>query len=207
MDTRIRDLLQQISTLEEDLRTAIHEQEAQVSFTIQGKRVEFERSVHEAHRKLKRNLFQWLVKDRPQNLITGPIIYAMIVPLMLADLCITFYQASCFPIYGIAKVKRGDYIVFDRHRLAYLNLIERFHCEYCAYANGLLAYLGEIISRTELYFCPIKHARKVLGKHAHYAEFLEYGDSTDFHLKLEEFRVASARQPSETKSPAANSSL
>lgn len=193
MDKRILDLMQQIKALEEELRDALHAQESRVNFTIHGKRVEFERSIRQAHQQLKRNFFRWLVTDRPQNLLTGPVIYTMIVPLLIADLFISFYQATCFPIYGIAKVKRGDYIVFDRHQLGYLNLIERIHCEYCAYANGLMAYLTEIIARTELYFCPIKHARKVLGKHAHYAKFLEYGDSAEFHARLEEFRAASGK--------------
>ena len=201
MDTRIRDLLQQIGALEDDLRSALHERESRVNFTIRGKRVEFERGIRQAHQKLKRNFFRWLTTDRPQNLITGPIIYAMIVPLAVVDLLVTFYQASCFPVYGIAKVRRADYIVFDRHRLGYLNFIERFHCEYCAYGSGLMAYLTEIIARTEQYFCPIKHARKILGTHAHYAQFLEYGDAADFHARLEAFRSASAKAPDDPAPP------
>lgn len=201
MDTRIRELLQQIGSLEEDLRTALHERESRVHFIIRGKRIEFEREIRQTHQKLKRNFFRWLTTDRPQNLITGPIIYAMIVPLAVLDLFVTFYQASCFPIYGIAKVRRADYIVFDRRHLGYLNIIERFHCEYCSYASGLMAYLTEIIARTEQYFCPIKHARKVLGVHVHYARFLAYGDATDFHARLEAFRVASARAPDDSPPP------
>ncbi len=192
MDTRIRDLLGQITALEDELRTALHEREARVHFTIRGKRVEFEREVRQVHEKLKRSFFRWLATDRPQNLVTGPVIYGMALPLAMLDLLVTLYQAACFPIYGIAKVKRGDYIVFDRHQLGYLNFIERFHCEYCAYANGLLAYATEIIGRTEQYFCPIKHARKMLGAHSRYEHFLAYGDSADFHARLEAYRVASA---------------
>jgi len=195
MDARIRDLLHQISALEDELRAALHERESRVHFTIRGKRIEFEREIRHLHRRLRRNIFRWLTTDRPQNLITGPIIYGMALPLAMFDLLITFYQASCFPIYGIAKVRRGDYIVFDRHHLGYLNFIERFHCEYCAYANGLIAYATEIIARTEQYFCPIKHARKVLGTHSRYAHFLDFGDAADFHARLEAFRTACGRQP------------
>jgi len=101
-----------------------------------------------------------------------------------------FYQATCFPIYGISRVRRSDYIVFDRRHLAYLNFIEKFDCLYCSYGNGLMAYATEIFARTEQYFCPIKHAQKVLGKHARYKYFLDYGDATDLHKKFEEIRVA-----------------
>jgi hypothetical protein len=198
MDTRIRDLLGQIASLQDELRTALHERESRIHFTINGKRVEFERGVRQAHLRLKRNFFRWLATDRPQNLITGPIIYGMAIPLVMLDFFITLYQAACFPIYRIAKVRRGDYIVFDRHQLGYLNFIERFHCEYCAYGTGLIAYATEIVARTEQYFCPIKHARKILGVHAHYEGFIAYGDSADYHARLEQYRKASAKVAAKT---------
>jgi hypothetical protein len=189
MNDRIRHLLDQMSLLEEDLRVAIHEQEASALFQIKGKRVEFEESIRQAHLRLKSGFFHWLVTYRPQNLITGPIIYSMIVPLAILDFFVSLYQATCFPIYGIARVSRADYFVYDRQHLEYLNFIEKFHCTYCAYANGLIAYVTEIVGRTEEYFCPIKHARKILGTHARYARFLEYGDAADYEVRLEEFRV------------------
>jgi len=190
MNEKISAILAQMASLEDELRTAIAAQESQMFFVIKGKRVEFEASVKAAHRKLKTNFFRWLVTNRPQNLITGPIIYGMIFPLMMIDLCVSFYQWACFPIYGVTKVRRSDYIVFDRRHLGYLNFIEKFHCTYCEYGNGLMSYMAEILARTEEYFCPIKHAHKVLGMHSHYNRFLAYGDAADYEAKLEAYRVA-----------------
>ncbi len=188
MNNRVQQLLDQITALEDELRTALSEQPSSIFFQIKGKRVEFEHSVQQAHRRLKTNFFRWLVNNRPQNLITGPIIYAMIIPLVITDIFITFYQLTCFPIYGIKKVRRGDYIIFDRQQLNYLNFIEKFHCTYCAYGSGMIAYISEIVARTEQYFCPIKHARKVLGTHARYARFLDFGEAENYEARLEEFR-------------------
>lgn len=200
MNEKIRQLLDQMSALEDDLRREVQAQEASALYKIKGKRVEFEAAVRQAHRQLKTSFFRWLVTNRPQNLITGPIIYSMIVPMVMLDLCVSFYQATCFPIYGITKVRRGDYIVFDRQQLGYLNFIEKFHCTYCAYGNGLIAYVSEIIGRTEEYFCPIKHARKMLGAHSRYARFLAYGEAQDYEAKLEQFRVGLGdKQPPERK--------
>jgi len=193
MNDRIRQLLNQIAALEEELRVEIQQHEAGLLFQIKGKRIEFEQSIEEAHRRLKSGFFHWLVTYRPQNLITGPIIYSVILPLVILDIFVTIYQAVCFPIYGVTKVCRGDYIVFDRQQLEYLNFIEKFHCTYCAYGAGLIAYVGEIVARTEQYFCPIKHARKVLGTHRRYANFLDYGEADDYEAKLEKFRVALSR--------------
>ena len=190
MNDRISHILAQMAVLDAELRTAVHAQENRMFFQIDGKRVQFERSVKAAHRKLKKNFFRWLVTDRPQNLITGPLIYGMAIPLLMLDVCVSFYQWACFPIYGIVKVKRSDYLVFDCRHLSYLNFIEKFHCTYCEYGNGLMGYMREILARTEAYFCPIKHAHKILGTHAHYKRFLDYGDAADYEAKLEAFRVA-----------------
>lgn len=62
------------------------------------------------------------------------------------------------------------------------------------YTNGLIAYAREILARTEQYWCPIKHAHKVLGTHDRYALFLDYGDAEECHRKLEALREAIRQQ-------------
>jgi len=46
------------------------------------------------------------------------------------------------------------------------------------------------VARTEQYFCPIKHARKILGTHSRYERFLDYGDANDYEQRLEQYRQA-----------------
>ena len=193
MNDRIRNLLAQLEVAEKELEKALQERQVHLNFSIKGKRVEFEQSVKEAHKQLKIGLIKWL-GNRPLNLITAPIIYSMIFPMLLLDLCVSFYQFTCFPIYKIPKVKRDEFIIFDRHHLSYLNWVEKSHCMYCTYGNGLLAYATEIIARTEQYFCPIKHARKMMGRHARYASFVEFGDAADYQIKLEKFRTDLAQE-------------
>lgn len=174
---RVRELLAQIGTLDDELREALHAQQARIHFAVDGRRVSFERDVRAAHRRLRVGVLRFLRESPPRHVVTAPVIYAMIVPLALLDAAVTVYQAACFPLYRIPKVRRERYIVFDRHHLAYLNAIEKANCMYCSYANGLLAYAWEIVARTEQFWCPIKHARRVLGSHARYAQFLDYGDA------------------------------
>lgn len=184
---KILELLNQMEVIEKELNEIIHQQEIQFNYQLKGKKVEFENSIKEAHKKLKIGLIHWFSK-RPINLMTGPIIYSMIIPMLILDVCISFYQLTCFPIYKIKLVKRRDYMSFDRHHLHYLNWIEKFHCSYCAYGAGLLAYITEIVARTEQYFCPIKHARKVMGTHSRYIKFLDYGDAKNYQENLESYR-------------------
>lgn len=190
VDDHIRQLLGRITSLEDELRAALHEREERLYYKLEGRRIEFEDAVREAHRRVRVNVVRWMVTVRPQNFLTAPIIYSLGVPLLFLDLCASLYQAICFPVYRIARVKRADFITVDRQLLEYLNAIERFHCTYCAYATGVLAYVAEIAGRTEQYFCPIKHAQKVVATHSRYARFLGYGEADDYHGKLEEFRKA-----------------
>jgi len=190
MNERIRNLVRQITALEDELREALQVQEVQVLYRIKGTKVTFEKRIRELHRRLKMGIVAWLLNSRPQNVVSAPFIYSMIVPFVLLDLWLTMYHAICFPLYGIPKVKRSAFIAVDRQHLAYLNSIEKLNCMYCGYVNGLLAYAREITSRTEQYWCPIKHARKLLGVHPRCERFLDYGDSRDYHARLDQFRAA-----------------
>jgi len=188
MNDRITQLIETIKQLEDELSTELHQQQDELIYTLNGKKIEFEQSIEQAHRKLRLGLWRWLFGIRARNIITAPIIYSLIIPLVITDIFVSFYQFSCFPIYKINKVRRSEYIVIDRHQLAYLNIFEKFHCVYCGYANGLIAYITEIVARTELYFCPIKHARKVLASHSLYRNFISFGEAENYHQKLEAFR-------------------
>jgi hypothetical protein len=144
---------------------------------------------------------RWFVRSRPPTVVVAPVIYGLIVPLLFLDLGLTAYQAICFPVYRISKVRRSDYIVMDRWHLSYLNFMEKFNCAYCAYANGLLAYGTEIAARTEQYWCPVKHARKILGAPERVRGFLAYGDGENYQQRLDRFREALAADTAKPDAP------
>ena len=121
-------------------------------------------------------------------LLTSPVIYVCIIPFALLDLFVAVYQAICFRANGIPKVRRSDYIIFDRGRLSYLNVIEKLGCVYCSYANGLLEYIGEITARTEQHFCPIKHHVEPPHPHSRYDHFLPYGDARAYRTGVGKVR-------------------
>ncbi|NIW25352.1 MAG: hypothetical protein GWN29_12735 [Gammaproteobacteria bacterium] len=188
-EVRIREVLEEISRLEQELGHIIQSKQEQLRYRIEGSKIRFEQAVRESHARLRKNLPQWLRESSPRNVLSAPFIYAMIVPFVILDICLTVYQAICFRLYDVPRVERSQFIVIDRHSLSYLNSIERFNCIYCGYANGLLAYAREITSRTEQYWCPIKHARKVLDPHRRYARFADFGDAADYYEHLQRMRT------------------
>ena len=127
-----------------------------------------------------------------RSVVTAPVIYSLTIPLSLLDLFVTIYQRVCFPVYRIALVPRTRYFRFDRRRLPYLNALEKANCALCSYANGVLAYTREVASRTETYWCPIKHARPVRGAHARYSTFFDYGDHQAYRSGLARMRQSVA---------------
>lgn len=64
----------------------------------------FEAVVRLAHRQLKTGFFRWLLTYRPQNLITGTIIYSMIELLADASEIVGAHvRYACFLSYGDAE--------------------------------------------------------------------------------------------------------
>ncbi len=188
MNPKIAELIERMKTLEAELEHELEKTREDWHYRLVNKKVQFEQEVLQQQKRLKENLFKYILTAKPKHLLVAPFIYAVFPALVLLDLLASLYHAVCFPLLGIPKVKRSDYLIFDRHHLAYLNLLEMVNCVYCSYGNGLLAYLTEIVARTEQYWCPIKHARKTLGTHARYPQFLEYGDAESFRRDLDNIR-------------------
>ena len=184
MDTSVEELTQKIRALENELEVQLALGRAELKVRIEDGKVSFENAVLERHRAMKTHVLRYIAGARLFIVLTAPLIYSLFVPLVLLDIFITVYQFVCFPIYGIDKARRRDYFVFDRRYLAYLNVVEKFNCAYCSYANGLIAYVREIAGRTEQYWCPIKHARKIVAAHPQYGKFAEFGDPKGYQEEL-----------------------
>lgn len=188
MLTKLDVLLDEIHSLQERVTEEIGREAEEFGYSLRQGRVSFEREVVRRHRQMATRLRSYLAQSSLLTLVTAPVIYSLILPLVLIDLFAWAYQRICFPVYGIPRVRRADYVVLDRQRLQYLNIIERMNCMYCGYGNGVLAYAMEVAARTEQYWCPIKHASHVPSPHSHYHRFLPYGDAEGYVSELERLR-------------------
>ena len=188
MDTRIEALLEAMKKLEQEVLEEIEKKEAEFYYRVVGRKVRFEAEVRKQHRALMQRVSRYLSEAPLLNILTVPFIWFILIPALFLDLSVTVFQAVCFRVYGIPRVKRRRYIVVDRQSLAYLNPIEKLNCMYCGYVTGLIAYVREIAGRTEQYWCPIKHARRIASMHSRYGKFLEYGDAESYRNRLEEIR-------------------
>ncbi len=200
MTQRMQDLAAEIVRLQAELDREIEARRRVLGARLHEVIGDFEHGIVDEHRKLRLGMAAYFGATSPAVVMTAPVIYSLIVPIMIIDLWVSGYQAICLRAYKIPRVKRSDYIAFDRRRLKYLNLIQQLNCDFCAYANGVVAYVREISSLTEQYWCPIKHAVKISDPHRRYFEFLEYGDAQGYRDRLNQFREALRKEPPRTYS-------
>jgi hypothetical protein len=199
MNPKISELLTRIQQMEREIEQEMKRKRAELQADFEETRVRFEREVLEQQRRFKTGILPYMLSANLLSVLTAPVIYSVLLPMLLLDLFITVYQHICFRAYGIARVNRSDYFVYDRTHLAYLNLIEKINCAYCSYGNGLMAYGREVVARTEQYWCPIKHARKIMAAHPYYTGFVDFGDAESYKQELERLRnqLAEINQTSE----------
>ncbi len=183
-----RNLIEEIKKLEKQLIVEIQKKEEEFFYKLKGRKVVFEQDTLKLHKTLVTKLRGYLLHARFLNILSAPIIWSCIFPAIFMDLIVSIFHSICFRMYGIPRVARRDYIVIDRHKLGYLNGIEKLNCVYCGYFNGLIAYIQEIAARLEQYWCPIKHANRLHTIHSRYQKFLEYGEYEDYQKKLAALR-------------------
>lgn len=195
--SRMIEVMDRIRELEADLEREVAAAQEQWQYRIEAGRVRFQDEVFRRHKRMKMSVLQYLRESYWASALSAPIVYSVAAPFLALDLWLSLYQRICFPIYGIPRVRRADYIVIDRWKLAFLNNIEKANCDYCSYANGLLAYVREVTARTEQYWCPIKHAQRIRSPHSRYRFFVDYGDAEGYKRQLPVLREALMKEKKE----------
>jgi hypothetical protein len=184
MTSQLAVLMEKMRSVEAEIETELARRQEELRFRFENSRIVFEDEALQVHRAIKTRVSRYLSQANPLIMLTAPVIYSLLIPIALLDIFVIIYQAICFPVYKIPQVRRRDYLIFDRHHLAYLNIIEKINCAYCSYANGAISFAREVAARTEVYWCPIKHARRILGPHPHYQGFADFGDAEGYRKQL-----------------------
>ncbi|MFA7610819.1 MAG: hypothetical protein WCY51_04940, partial [Sulfurimonas sp.] len=188
MDSRIEEIAAQIKTLEDELMVELRKKQSEFFYTLEDKKVRFKESVIKEGRLKIESSIKYLSSFPVLAVLTIPFIWSMMLPALVVDIFVTIFQAVCFPIYKIPKVKRSDYVVIDRFNLFYLDRVEKINCLYCEYFNGVIGYTREVAARTEQFWCPIKHSKPQIDMHSRYDKFFDFGDFDTYRKELKERR-------------------
>lgn len=99
-------------------------------------------------------------KKRPKrffvHIFVLPLAIAMLVPLLIFDLCLSLYHRLAFAICGMKRVNRKAQFKLDQKKIALLDRKERFFALMIFYANGVLNYAKKILAESEQYWCQPK---------------------------------------------------
>jgi len=184
MPETIKEILEKIEKLNLELKSRYDELAKKYGYELKKRRVRFGELFRKKNRSFRVPAWRYAIPKNIRHVLSIPFIYGMIIPAVILDIFISIYHAIAFPLYHIPKVKRSEYIVFERQYLDYLNWIEKLHCLYCSYVNGLFAYSVEIAARTERYWCPIKAASRPRSSHDWYRDFADYGNPEEWKQKF-----------------------
>ncbi len=188
MNDQLKMILDNMKLLEAELHDELKSSQQRFQERFVASVAELRRSALDAQQRLETRSYKVFTLIFWRHVASIPFIYIMVVPFVFMDLMLTIYQQACFRLYAVPLARRAEHFVIDRQLLDNLNLVDKLNCMYCGYGTGLFSYGREIISKTEQYWCPIKHAQKTLSASQRYNEFLEYGDTEEYHRKVAEYR-------------------
>ena len=180
MKSTISRILQEIENKRKELAEEYERIKKKYNFEYIKWKITFSKEQKLENKKKKRSFWQTTKSTTFREYLSIPFIYSMMVPAVILDLFLFMYQQTAMRLYRIPLVKRSDYITLERKHLDYLNWVEKLNCIYCSYVNWLFAYAVEIAWRTEKYWCPIKHAKKMTSSHNWEKYFADYGDADWF---------------------------
>lgn len=187
MKETLKDLIIKIEALQAEMKEKYDEMAKKYGYEFEKRKIRFQEGFRMEHRKEKISAWKYTLSTNFRFILSMPFIYGMIIPAIFLDICTTIYQHTAFRLYRIPRVRRSDYIIFERRYLDYLNWIEKVNCLYCSYVNGLFAYCVEVAARTERFWCPIKAASRPRFTHAWYKEFADYGNAKEWREKSTDY--------------------
>jgi hypothetical protein len=176
MKSRINKILTEIEQKVKELKVEYSKLMENYKFSFLNWKIIFDKDKKASDKLKKRSFWYSITHTNLREFLSIPFIYAMFLSAILLDISLFIYQQTAMRLYWIPLVKREYYISFDRKELAYLNWVQKFNCLYCSYMNWLFSYAVEIGWRTEKYWCPIKHAKKIKWWHDRERCFADYWD-------------------------------
>ena len=105
MNEKLAVLLAKIHELETDVLTEIQKKEKQFGYTVQEKKVHFIAAIEAQNKKLAQKWASYIRKSKLFNLLTAPVIWSCVFPVLFFDLVVTFYQFLAFRYTAFRKCR------------------------------------------------------------------------------------------------------
>ena len=73
-----------------------------------------------------------------RTLFGGFLQYLSVFEFVMLHLTVivVLYRVMLAPLFGLKRLRIGDYLLFDRGKVRRMRAFDRLNCQFCAYANG-----------------------------------------------------------------------
>ncbi len=88
MDARFAELLEKLRGAEADVEAELTRRREALRFDVHNRRVVFEQEVRRVHATMKKNALRYFAEARPLVVLTAPVIYSVIVPIIVLDIMV-----------------------------------------------------------------------------------------------------------------------
>jgi hypothetical protein len=89
-------LTAKLRSVEAEIETELTKRREQLRFRIENRRVVFEQDVKRLHRAIKVRSTRYFIDANPWIVLTAPVIYSLLVPIVLVDLWVWPIRRSAF---------------------------------------------------------------------------------------------------------------
>ncbi|HQT27201.1 MAG TPA: hypothetical protein PLK99_11520, partial [Burkholderiales bacterium] len=80
MDRNISNLIERIRSLEEELETELSKKREELKFSIENRKIRFEKEIVEEHRRLRTSLISYIAHAQFKHVLVAPVVYSLIFP-------------------------------------------------------------------------------------------------------------------------------
>ena len=85
--------------LEEELEELVSKKREEFQYKLKKGKVTFDKNIRDIHQKYRVGIWTYLKNAHPLYILTSPIIYGVIFPLIFLDIAVFLYQQICFRVY------------------------------------------------------------------------------------------------------------
>jgi hypothetical protein len=107
MTSQLAALMEKMRSVESEIESELAKRREELRFGFENSRVVFEEEALRIHRAIKTRASRYLLQANPLVVLTAPVIYSLLIPIMLLDIFVIVYQLICFPVYKSRKSDVG----------------------------------------------------------------------------------------------------
>ena len=79
-------LMERLRSVEAEIEVELAKRREELRFRIENRKIVFEQEVRRIHRAIKTRVTRYLIEANPLVVLTVPVIYSLIVPVVVVDL-------------------------------------------------------------------------------------------------------------------------